>query len=96
MSQEVEQAAQSLGYDFSGVDKPRSEEGLYGLRYSQFVVPLVKSVQEQQAVIEAQAGKIEKLAAENAALKIRLDTQAAQLQQITAALQTAGLGLGNR
>jgi hypothetical protein len=35
-----------LGYDFSGVDKPKGAEDLYGLRYSAFVVPLVKSVQE--------------------------------------------------
>ncbi|HVG16374.1 MAG TPA: hypothetical protein VM935_15490, partial [Chitinophagaceae bacterium] len=44
--QEVAEAALTLDYDFSGVDKPKSDEDLYGLRYSAFVIPLVKSVQE--------------------------------------------------
>ncbi len=46
IAQDVEKAATLLHYDFSGLDKPQSSEGLYGLRYSDFVVPLVKAVQE--------------------------------------------------
>jgi hypothetical protein len=46
VAQEVEAAAKKLNYDFSGVDKPQSKDGLYGLRYAEFVVPLVKAVQE--------------------------------------------------
>ena len=49
MAQEVEQAAKEVGYDFSGVDKPRTKDALYGLRYAEFVVPLVKAVQELSA-----------------------------------------------
>ena len=52
LAQEVEAAARSVGFDFSGVDKPKNAEDLYGLRYAEFVVPLVKAVQEQQAMIE--------------------------------------------
>jgi len=52
LAQDVEQAALSVGYDFSGVDKPNNEDNLYGLRYAEFVVPLVKAVQEQQEIIE--------------------------------------------
>jgi trimeric autotransporter adhesin len=52
LAQEVEEAANSLNFDFSGVDKPSNPKGYYGLRYSEFVVPLVKAVQEQQAIIE--------------------------------------------
>jgi len=33
-------------YDFSGVDVPKNDKDLYGLRYADFVVPLVKAVQE--------------------------------------------------
>jgi hypothetical protein len=51
VAQEVEQAAKDAGYDFSAVDKPKNENDLYGLRYSEFVVPLVKAVQEQQVII---------------------------------------------
>ncbi len=46
IAQEVETAANETGYDFSGVDKPKNENDLYGLRYAEFVVPLVKAVQE--------------------------------------------------
>ncbi|MEM7038660.1 MAG: hypothetical protein AAF570_16865, partial [Bacteroidota bacterium] len=40
------------GFDFSGVDAPKNEKDHYGLRYSEFVVPLVQGMQEQQAEIE--------------------------------------------
>jgi hypothetical protein len=46
VAQEVEAAAKKLNYNFSGVDKPKSGDGLYGLRFSDFAVPLVKAVQE--------------------------------------------------
>lgn len=46
IAQEVEEAANELGYNFSGVDKPKNDNDLYGLRYAEFVVPLVKAVQE--------------------------------------------------
>ena len=51
IAQEVEKAALDAGYDFSGIEKP-TEDGLYSLRYSDFVVPLVKAVQEQQVLID--------------------------------------------
>jgi co-chaperonin GroES (HSP10) len=54
IAQEVEQAAKSLGYDFSGVDAPKNEKDFYGLRYAEFVVPLVKGMQEQQEMIDQQ------------------------------------------
>jgi trimeric autotransporter adhesin len=53
VAQEVEAVADKMGYDFSGVDRPKNENDLYALRYAEFVVPLVKAVQEQQAIIEA-------------------------------------------
>lgn len=43
LAQEVDKAAKSIGYDFSGVDKTGK---IMGLRYGEFVVPLVKAVQE--------------------------------------------------
>jgi trimeric autotransporter adhesin len=52
VAQEVEKAAKEIGYDFSGIDKPQNEKDFYGLRYAEFVVPLVKAMQEQQAMIE--------------------------------------------
>jgi trimeric autotransporter adhesin len=49
IAQEVEDAAKKANYNFSGIDR---NGVLLGLRYSEFVVPLVKAVQEQQEMIE--------------------------------------------
>ena len=57
-AQEVEEAAQSLGYEFSGVDAPKNADDLYGLRYAEFVVPLVKAVQELYTTNEALVKRI--------------------------------------
>ena len=46
VAQDVEKAAKELNYDFSGVDAPKNDKDVYGLRYAEFVVPLVKAVQE--------------------------------------------------
>ncbi len=59
VAQEVKEAAKKVNYEFSGVDKPKNDRDLYGLRYAEFVVPLVKAVQE--------------LSKENDELKTRLD-----------------------
>lgn len=61
IAQEVEAAAKKIGFDFSGVDKPKNETDLYGLRYAEFVVPLVKGMQEQQKQIEEQQQRIAEL-----------------------------------
>ena len=61
IAQEVEAAAKKVGYDFSGVDKPKNGADLYALRYSEFVVPLVKAVQEQQLEINALKARLERL-----------------------------------
>jgi hypothetical protein len=58
IAQEVEEAARLAGFDFSGVDLPDNEKDLYGLRYAEFVVPLVKAVQEQQQQIEKLEARI--------------------------------------
>jgi len=51
-AQDVEKAAKELNYDFSGVDAAKNSKDLYGLRYSDFVVPLVKAVQELSQKVE--------------------------------------------
>ena len=61
IAQEVEQAAKATSFEFSGVEKPRTDSGLYGLRYADFVVPLVKGMQEQQKIILAQQQSIDSL-----------------------------------
>ena len=63
VAQDVEKAAKELGYNFSGIDAAKNDKDLYGLRYAEFVVPLVKAVQEQQQQIEALKKQIEELKA---------------------------------
>ncbi|MGB4929103.1 MAG: tail fiber domain-containing protein, partial [Chitinophagales bacterium] len=53
IAQEVEAVAQKLNYEFSGVDAPDNETDVYGLRYAQFVVPMIQAMQEQQQEIES-------------------------------------------
>jgi hypothetical protein len=52
IAQEVEDAAKESGYNFNGVHTPENENDNYSLAYAQFVVPLVKGMQEQQLMIE--------------------------------------------
>ena len=59
IAQEVEQAAKEVGYDFSGVNIPKNDQDHYSLAYAEFVVPLVKAVQEQQEQIKTQQYQIE-------------------------------------
>jgi hypothetical protein len=61
IAQEVEKAANEAGYNFSGVNRPRTEKDLYSLSYESFVVPLVKAVQEQQQLIEKLNSRIDEL-----------------------------------
>ncbi len=61
VAQEVEKAARELNYNFSGVDAAKSTRDLYGLRYAEFVVPLVKAVQELSAMNDEKDAKINHL-----------------------------------
>lgn len=60
-AQQVEAAAAAVQYDFSGIHKPESEKDHYSLEYAEFVVPLVKAVQEQQALIEQLKKEVQEL-----------------------------------
>lgn len=72
IAQEVETAANSIGYKFSGIVKPQSDADFYSLRYSDFVVPLVKAVQEQQKTIEDLQKQLQEKDAKNAEFENRL------------------------
>ena len=87
VAQDVEKAAKSLNYDFSGIDKPKDDkQSFYGLRYGDFVVPLVKAVQELSAENEV-------LKSENETLKTRIDKieQLLSINSKTIKLSTASL-----
>lgn len=94
IAQEVEQVAQQLGYEFSGVEAPADSSHLYGLRYAEFVVPLTKAVQElseqveqQERLILSQAQQLKRYEAQLAQQPqgpstAQLHTQLAQYQQM--------------
>ena len=75
IAQEVEASANKIGYSFSGVDKPQDKGGLYGLRYAEFVVPLVKSVQELNTKNESLQNEISELSARIETLEKTLQSQ---------------------
>jgi len=52
VAQEIESLVNELGYDFDGLNVPKTEHQNYSVSYSTFVVPLVKAVQEQQVIID--------------------------------------------
>ena len=65
IAQEVETLVKKSGYIFSGVQAPQNEKDHYSIRYSDFVVPLVKAVQELATQVQQQQNEI-------AALKTQL------------------------
>lgn len=72
VAQDVESIARKLNFDFSGIDAPKNKSDLYSLRYAEFVVPLVKAMQEQQALIISQQQQIDELKTIVTALKNKL------------------------
>jgi hypothetical protein len=69
LAQEVEAAAKESNYEFSGVDKPQDADGLWGLRYAEFTVPLVKATQELNERDEAFQLLLDELTKSNESLK---------------------------
>ena len=65
IAQEVEEAAQTVGVIFNGVEKPGNETGRYSLSYPSLVMPLINAVKELKAENDA-------LKVENEGLKTRL------------------------
>ena len=82
LAQDVEQAARELGFEFSGLITPENDNDHYGLRYAEFVVPLVKGMQEQQEDLRQKTQDIRRLEAENQALQNRLADLENLVQQL--------------
>lgn len=69
VAQDVDAAAKKIKYDFSGIDKTGK---IMGLRYAEFVVPLVKAVQELSKSNDDKDAKIN-------ALELRIEKMEAML-----------------
>jgi hypothetical protein len=86
LAQQVAQAAREVGFAFDGVHFPANKQDHYSLAYSQFIMPLVQAVQEQQVQIDALRTANDHLSADNACLKA--SGQALVTAQALAELQT--------
>ncbi len=80
IAQEVEEAAKQVNYDFSGVHKPAGNKDVYGLSYAEFVVPLVKAVQELSKKNDEKDAKITDLNA-------KLTDQQKQIDELKAMIK---------
>lgn len=58
VAQEVEAVIKTSGYVFSGVEVPQNESDPYTIRYAEFVVPLVRAVQELSLRAQARQKQI--------------------------------------
>jgi hypothetical protein len=87
IAQEVEAAAKKINYNFSGVDKPKNEHSLYALRYAEFVVPLVKAVQELSKMNDEKDNEIDALQKQNNDLEKRLEKMEAMVNAQSNSLQ---------
>jgi len=65
LAQDVEKAAKECGFNFPGIDVPRNDKEVYTLRYADFIMPMVKAIQELN----------DSLKLENANLKAEIEKQ---------------------
>ncbi len=73
LAQEVEEAMKASGYThFTGIDIPKNEKEVYSLRYVDFMMPIIKAIQEQQKLIENQKQEITMLKAKYEGLEAKL------------------------
>jgi len=93
VAQDVEKAAKETGYDFSGVQKPANPDELYSLRYSDFVMPLVKAVQELSKMNDDKDAKINELETRLSKLEAVMNAQlaASNIQVLTSNISFASL-----
>ena len=61
LAQQVQQVSNAIGYHFSGIDAPTNNNTLYGIRYAELVAPLIQSVKELKAIVDAQQQQIDAL-----------------------------------
>ena len=64
IAQEVEETLKNLGLSNTGMVS-KDDKGMYSVRYNDLFAPMVKALQEQQGIIEADKAKIKTLEEEN-------------------------------
>ncbi len=82
IAQEVEKAALETSFDFDAVSHPENDHDVYSLAYAEFVVPLVKSVQEQHLIIVNQKRTLQNQAKQISELEKRILDNAKIIEKI--------------
>ncbi len=96
IAQEVEKAIEKVGFNtFNGIDIPKNENDYYSIRYAEFVVPLVKAVQELSVLDKTKSLQIESLEAKIDRLEIIL-IEAGLVTDINTAIQLNSKLVQNR
>lgn len=72
VAQDVEAAANKIGYNFSGLYKPQNDKDAYGLGYADFVVPLIKATQELSAFNDSLRSEVADLQKQLNEIKVQL------------------------
>ncbi|HTE28955.1 MAG TPA: tail fiber domain-containing protein, partial [Chryseolinea sp.] len=65
VAQEVEALIKKSGYVFTGIEAPQNDDDPYTIRYAEFVVPLVKAVQELSGQVEELREQLKKYEGES-------------------------------
>jgi len=89
LAQDVEKAAKECGFNFPGIDVPRNDKEVYTLRYADFIMPMVKAIQELNSKNEELQKENEGLKAQNVAFNAKFELQQAEIENIK---QQLGMG----
>jgi hypothetical protein len=93
IAQEVATVIKNSRYIFYGVEEPKNEKDHYSLRYSEFVVPLVKAVQELNAKNKALDSRTEQLVRLAEEQQRKIEAQQAKIDVLLSFLNDNGLAL---
>jgi trimeric autotransporter adhesin len=74
VAQEVEAIMKNSGFVFSGIESPKNENDLYAIRYGEFVVPLVKAMQELMAEVDQLKEQLKQYTEQSSASEKRTTT----------------------
>lgn len=92
LAQDVHATLNELGISSSIVTQPAADgSGAWGIRYAEIVMPLIQSVQEQQAMIDALRSEVATLKTQNAALEQQSSSIEARLQRLEQNLSSAAV-----
>ena len=87
IAQDVESVTGKMGYNFSGLYKPNGGSDTYGLNYTDFIVPLVKAVQELSNKNDSLDNVIDSLKTAQVSLQTQINSLAQQMAALKSSAQ---------